>query len=464
MTKSSVAEKLQLVNQRLKAANTGVRISQRGDRLYARATLPPKPGSTKDKAHQQDIALRVLANPQGLQRAEAEAKKIGATLALKEFDWSLYLPKVSPEVETRTVAQWIAAFETEYFHRRQRSPKTESTWRVGYHTYLHRLPQAVPLTLEVLLETIYKTKPDSCPRAGMCDAFDKLGSFADLNTKSIKLLRGKFSSKNSVPRNLPSDQEILQWSNAISHPSWRQVFGLIATYGLRPHEVFYLDDEELRRGGVMLTILDGTKTGKRRAFPFHQEWVEHFDLHNLQLPEKKGKNNTQIGSKVAEHFRKVGIPFPPYHLRHCWAVRAHRLEVDVVAAARWMGHSVETHTKTYHRWISEDVDQQVYEAAIEHALGKNSSSHILETGSSIVERGFLLPAKPIIETAKLISDVEINPKFAINQKQSIQPQSSEVVARAALRSSVKKSKLRSKAIDENCQQLSLLTSQDFTVA
>jgi hypothetical protein len=69
---------LDAINARLKAAQVGVSIRQKGNRLYLRATLPPKPGSTKKHPHQQDVSLKIYANPAGLERAEAEARKLGA--------------------------------------------------------------------------------------------------------------------------------------------------------------------------------------------------------------------------------------------------------------------------------------------------------------------------------------------------------------------------------------------------
>jgi hypothetical protein len=70
---------LQAINQRLKDGNLGVALRQKGSSLYLRAILPPKPGETQWK--QRDIALKIYANPAGLERAEAEARKLGALLA-----------------------------------------------------------------------------------------------------------------------------------------------------------------------------------------------------------------------------------------------------------------------------------------------------------------------------------------------------------------------------------------------
>ena len=72
------------INERLKAAKVGVTVRQKGSSVYLRATLPPKAGETTWK--QRDVSLRIYANPAGLERAEAEARKLGALLACKEFD------------------------------------------------------------------------------------------------------------------------------------------------------------------------------------------------------------------------------------------------------------------------------------------------------------------------------------------------------------------------------------------
>jgi hypothetical protein len=74
------------LNARLKAAKLGIKVYQRGNCLSLRATLLPRPGSTKLAPHQQLITLNVYANPAGLKKAEAEAHRIGTLLAIGKFD------------------------------------------------------------------------------------------------------------------------------------------------------------------------------------------------------------------------------------------------------------------------------------------------------------------------------------------------------------------------------------------
>ena len=42
-------------------------------------------------------------------------------------------------------------------------------------------------------------------------------------------------------RHLPSDHQILESLLRIPNPRWRLAYGLMATYGLRNHEVFFSD-------------------------------------------------------------------------------------------------------------------------------------------------------------------------------------------------------------------------------
>ena len=54
---------------------------------------------------------------------------------------------------------------------------------------------------------------------------------------------------------------------------------------------------------------------------------------------------------ISRWFRKVGIEFQPYDLRHGCAIRAHLQGIPIKAAADNLGHTVDEHTKTYQRWF-----------------------------------------------------------------------------------------------------------------
>lgn len=361
---SDFQNKLKHVNSRLKGANIRPRIERKGDSLYLRATLPPHPNSDRTSSYQQHLSLKVKATPEGLKRAEAEAKKVGAALDLKEFDWANYL-QVKPKPNNQIVSDRIAAFEAHYFEDRERTPTTEESFRVRYYTYLKRLPQNQVLTREVLELVIKETQINSCPRSDICWAFKRFGTFAGIDISFIdKKLRGTYSSHRPAPRDLPSDELIVESFNKIPNPKWRWVYGVMAAYGLRPHEVFHLDTENLEQGGYLLKVLESTKTGYREVPPLHPEWVEQFGLREKQLPNVTGKTNRELGCSVGRAFGRYHLPFPPYHLRHSYATRCVRFKIEVVLAARWLGHSVPIHTKIYQAWISKTIEEEGFENAI----------------------------------------------------------------------------------------------------
>jgi hypothetical protein len=80
--------------------------------------------------------------------------------------------------------------------------------------------------------------------------------------------------------NLPSDELILEWFERIPNPAWRFVYGVMATYGLRNHEVFFCDYSSLAQGDpeAPIEVLPTTKTGAHDVWPFLPEWVERFQL------------------------------------------------------------------------------------------------------------------------------------------------------------------------------------------
>ena len=233
------------------------------------------------------------------------------------------------------------------------------------------------LLLEILLT--YKENSRSRQQCGI--ALSSLARHLNLELpENWKQLQSGYGIHQSNFRALPSDEEIINSFKLIPNPKWRFVFGLMATYGLRNHEVFFSDLSCLKNDGdKILRVFPNTKTGEHQVWPFHPEWVSLFELDKSTdtsdpLPSIKTdlKHTTlqHIGRRVSEQFKRYKISFTPYDLRHAWAVRTILIGLQNTVAAKMMGHSVSIHTKTYHHWITRR-DQQL---AVDNALSKSNSN------------------------------------------------------------------------------------------
>ncbi|MBW4475111.1 MAG: site-specific integrase [Stenomitos rutilans HA7619-LM2] len=344
--------RIKQANGRLKSAKVGITIETRGGRLVLRGTLPPRLGSSIQVPHQQRLTLGYHANPAGLKLAEFEARKIGALLDCGEFDWSMYV-KLNGENDIQTVGNWVAKYERDYFTRKRRTPQTETTWNDDYMKVFSELPSEKLLTVQLLIEAIEAKTPDTRTRRRFVDVCTRFAKFAGIEA-NFQGLKGTYSS-DSVVRDVPCDRQIVECLKQIPNRSWRWAYGMMATYGLRNHELFHLDCSKL----PLLVVKDGTKTGYHRVHPFYPEWVEQWELANVQVPNCTGKNNSDLGNRVTHALKRYAIPFHPYDLRHAWAVRTIAFRVPTTLAARMMGHSVDVHERIYQQWITEDFETQV---------------------------------------------------------------------------------------------------------
>ena len=340
--------RLNQANGRLKAAKAGVSIVQKCDRLYLQATLPPRPDSGKANRYQQQIALGIYANPTGISFAEKEARKVGALLASRAFDWSLYVRKEEPNTET--IANWIQKFEQE-----KRQTVSITTWKTDYACPFGVLPVSEPIALDTLLRAIANTKPNTRQRRRFCLAFRQLAQFAGLEI-DFHYLMGNYSPTSVQPRNLPTDNEIADCFDKIYNPQWQWVYGVIAAYGLRNHEAFYLDMSKF----PIAQVLEG-KTGYRQCWPLWPEWAEKWNLADIKRPNVTGVEHADFGARVCKFFARSPFDFCSYDLRHAWAIRAVRVGLDASLAAKQMGHSLTVHSKTYHLGINEREQQQAYD-------------------------------------------------------------------------------------------------------
>jgi integrase len=357
--KDGIDGKIAQANGRLKNANVGVKIERVGDRLYLRSTFPPKPGSDRERSYQQRISTGIHANGLGIKTAEAEARKIGALIDCGEFDWVPYLKEI--EAPPLLVSDWVKKFEVDYFTRRDRNPKSETTWKTEYSDVFKKLPE-LPLNSELIKTAILRIKPDTRQRKRYCMTLAALAKLAGIEI-NIDGLSGSYSPSAVQPRDLPDDATIAEWFYKIPNKEYQWAYGMLATYGLRPHEIFRLNLDSM----PILEVLENTKTGSRKVWACYPEWVKEFDLENPKIPKVNGKNNTVLGSRISVAFNRYDIPFNPYCLRHCWAVRTLEFGLSDSLAAQQMGHSVQVHNNQYHAWIDERHQQKAYNLIMERA-------------------------------------------------------------------------------------------------
>jgi integrase len=360
---------LEQLNDRLKAAKLGVVVESRGkgSLLSLRAKLPPRTG--KGEPYRQYIPLGIFNNTAGVKAAKEKATTLAGQLADQKFNWSAWGETEKPNAET--VSAWLDRFEAEYFNRRSRTPKSETTWRTDYKQPFAQLPLDEPLTAAILRQSILETEPDTRNRRRRSDALGRLAKFAGIELDA-KSLRGDYSPKQLTRRDLPTDKEISEWRDRINqeNESWGYAFGLMACYGLRNHELFHIDLERLKESPVLsLTenLYGGGKTGARRVWACYPEWWDKWHLWDVSLlPKVTGKTNSALGNRVTNAFVRYGF-HKPYNLRHAWAVRTIEFDIPVELAAQQMGHSLQVHTQIYHHWISDEVHQRAFDRAIQRS-------------------------------------------------------------------------------------------------
>jgi integrase len=110
-------------------------------------------------------------------------------------------------------------------------------------------------------------------------------------------------------------------------------------------------------------VLEG-KTGYRQCWPLRPEWAEQWDLKTIKRPPVTGECHADFGNRVCKFFARSPATFHAYDLRHAWAIRAIRFGLDVSLAAKQMGHSLATHTQTYHLAINEHEQQHAYDLLV----------------------------------------------------------------------------------------------------
>ncbi len=397
----SLATAVRHHNGLLAAEGCALRLEIRGGRLGLRGPLPDRLGA--GQAQVQRLSLGLIASPTGLTIALERLARLRQELASGRFQWHEWKRDSTGAVEGgpagggsiaggqafRPLAEQLEAFEVAFRNdpkRRRRPAGSRSTWAAAYRPYLRRLAAHAadqrpgPLNEDLLVEVLESYEISSRSRQQCGVALAALARHLQLDLPDDWRDRAAgYGLHLTRFRPLPTDSQILELVLQIPNPRWRLAYGLMATYGLRNHEVFFCDGSALAPGADrVLRVLPTSKTGEHQVWPFQPEWIDHFDLERLgrdqnALPivnrDLRHTTLQQVGRRVAEQFRRYGLPITPYDLRHAWAVRTIHIGLPDTVAARMMGHSVAIHTRTYHHWITRRDQQQAVDAALARRAG-----------------------------------------------------------------------------------------------
>jgi len=334
-------------------------IREKGDRLYLVATLPMKDGSPGRKQYK--IPLHLDASPQGQIKAKRRKVQLERSLEQEKFHWDDWL---SPQGLTKNKpVTWREAIDQLYEWRTYEKAMKQDHWDKKYLPLLTKAPIRLsnPCCSEDIAAVLATWDRDQDAYLKAFRAFRKLAELAKVDFPKVPKPTYALPQERGDVKEVPTDQEVVEWvllsnrgqSNGEAL-SWH--FGMMAAYGLRPHEIDHvvmIDNDVIQ---VPFVGKDGrkTKTGFRTVVPVLQQWVLDFDLRNKkQRPESKEPTYRWLRNSLRRHpYVKKG--WTNYSLRHAYAGRLWRVggaKLDVTTAARLMGHSAAVHEKTYRHHI-----------------------------------------------------------------------------------------------------------------
>ncbi|MBD2207596.1 DUF3596 domain-containing protein [Calothrix sp. FACHB-1219] len=372
---------------------------------YLRIALPKHLYPSKRKY----LSLGLADTPENRTRAEVKLREIQQDIDYKEFDTSLekYRPGHQNKVETPntqskelfeqlTLRQMLEDFETRYFRTRKKTRQSQRTF--NHHQEVVIRAFKFEKNLDFYLSKKSIDKAIELTDAGTHlrkDIVASLRVFLKCFKFDYQFESGIAKGYEPQERKLPTDAEIEEGWHKIqvenfSHSrhrgnaeSWGWIMAVIATYGLRPHEVLAINYEKSFQPPHYCLYIDeklteGTKTGSRVAYPLPLEWVDIFDIANPKTSYLEKKKDfflaqlNKLSERLAERMRFKNVGFQPYDLRHRYAIRGRELGYQIDNLAKWMGHSLKEHTQTYQKYWDDDSHVIVYEKGL-HGMQKSET-------------------------------------------------------------------------------------------
>lgn len=320
-------------------------------RLYLLAKVPRRDG--QPGLQQTRIALKLDDSPVNRRTAAKQLLTLEQQLERGTFDWAYWLDEEASQVT------WREAIARLYRQKVVLGRTGESTWQINYLGRLRQIPPGSACTTASLAKALERYDRASCSYKELYYLLKHIARLVAVPFPEVPVPTYREAQLVAVP----TDEEVIAWVEAASDPAaW--YWGMMATYGLRPHEI---------EGSTLVDrdycqVAEASKTGFRTVVPLHREWVERFRLRDRRLRPGEDQRPDAVSKWLHKELRKLKLPWRPYALRHAYAARLWRQggsRLDIYTAARLMGHSPQQHSKTYRAHIQPHHIAEAAERALE---------------------------------------------------------------------------------------------------
>lgn len=327
-------------------------------RLYLLARAPRRDGSPG--LAQTRIALRMDDTPVNRRAAAKQLKTLERQLETGTFDWAYWLDHPASGIT------WREAINRLHRAKVVLGRTGESTWEVNYLGRLRQIPPTSACTTASMAQALERYDRSTCSYKELYYLLRHVARLVGEPFPEVPL--PTYSQAQLVA--VPTDAEIIAWVDAAPNPS-RWYWAMMATYGLRPHEI---EGAELIDRDYCQVQAEA-KTGFRTVVPLPREWVERWSLRDRQLRPRVSCTAARpdaVSKWLSKELGKLGLPWRPYALRHAYAARLWReggSRLDLYTAARLMGHTPAQHSKTYRAHIQPHLVAEAAERALGGGLG-----------------------------------------------------------------------------------------------
>ncbi len=345
------------------------------DSLWVRGTLPQPDGSKR----RQRLSLKLKATEAELSRAESRALQLHDAISGGSYPgcglpWEQESSKslAFPPSTVKPVAAWVEGLAAEFWQGKVATSAAHRTWD-RLMVELKRLPQGADLSVDLLVATAAQTAAGSRTRLECCKVFKRLAKHAGLSGyERLDALRTPYEPQ---PRELPSDEVLIGFVRSVRNdPKWGWATAALMAYGCRPSEVFSLKPGDGGTAQVLTVKRKGRSPAWRTALCLPVELQNELLLGEVSRPWEfltpatydslEAKRMTDSwGGWLSRQARGSLEELQLYDMRHCWAVRSIRRNLNASLAAKCMGHDLAVHSRTYHRWL-EQADVEAVAAAL----------------------------------------------------------------------------------------------------